>query len=355
MPRKSAVPPKESIQVIKKQYFETEPLSSWSAKVWKEMSALGGRWTSAACYTNVRNDRNSILSIARQEMGVIVLPKNDLNNNSNLLDSTVNTTKSDSNESNNNESYFKLPDDVEELDTFDLILTEQQWNEIKPDIKQNAKDNSKLKLKPGIWTNEIAISFFQQYRLPCAFIFKRATVTFQNDTIFTIKIIGLCKSKKCRNIFRGYAEKQIGVEGLTIKIKTRDTRTENHEVIKRPLNGQWRKKLQKDLKVEKSSVWRKRRAKDIMRPCEAEPPILPKDNILRQAYYEGINEKLGIQMNDCQDLIGIIEKMSLKAEYIGLIQDIGLRPFHVFYSTRAQLHAYKEYCRLNKIRNCNQF
>jgi len=122
--------------------------------------ALGGRWTFAACYTNVRNDRNSILSIARQEMGVIVLPKNDLNNNSNLLDSTVNTTKSDSNESDNDESYFTLTDDVEELGTFDLILTEQQWNEIKPDIKQNAKDNSKLKLKPGIWTNEIAISFF---------------------------------------------------------------------------------------------------------------------------------------------------------------------------------------------------
>jgi len=158
-------------------------------------------------------------------MGVIVLPKNDLcvNNNSNLLDSTVNTTKSDSNESDNDESYFTLTDDVEELDTFDLIFTEQQWNEIKPVIKQNAKDNSKLKLKPGIWTNEIAISFFQQYRFPCAFVFKRATVTFQNDTIFTIKIIGLCKSKKCRNIFWGYAEKQIGVEGLTIKIKTRDT------------------------------------------------------------------------------------------------------------------------------------
>jgi len=40
MLRKSAVPLKESIQVIKKfmQYFEIEPLPSWSAKVWKEMS-----------------------------------------------------------------------------------------------------------------------------------------------------------------------------------------------------------------------------------------------------------------------------------------------------------------------------
>lgn len=30
------------------------------------------------------------------------------------------------------------------------------------------------------------------------------------------------------------------------------------------------------------------------------------------------------------------------------IRDIGSFPFHVFYSTRAQLHAYEEYCRANK-------
>ncbi|KAM0732505.1 hypothetical protein ACS0PU_000666 [Formica fusca] len=74
MPRKIAVPPGESIQVVKKfmHHFETDPLLVWSAKVWKEMSiALGGKWSFAACYTNVRNDRNSILSIARREMGII--------------------------------------------------------------------------------------------------------------------------------------------------------------------------------------------------------------------------------------------------------------------------------------------
>lgn len=74
MPLKIAMPSEESIQVVKKfmHHFETDPLLAWSAKVWKEMSiALGGKWSFATCYINVRNDRNSILSIARWEMGII--------------------------------------------------------------------------------------------------------------------------------------------------------------------------------------------------------------------------------------------------------------------------------------------
>lgn len=40
---------------------------------------------------------------------------------------------------------------------------------------------------------------------------------------------------------------------MTIQITTRDTRTENHEIIKRPLNGKRRKEVQKELKNEGSS------------------------------------------------------------------------------------------------------
>ncbi|CAL1672431.1 unnamed protein product [Lasius platythorax] len=124
MPRKIVVPPEESIPVVKRfiKQFEMEPLPAWSAKVWKEMSvALGGKWSAAACYTNVRNDRNSILSIARREMGVFVPSKLDHNNNSSL-ESPMSTVQFDS-----DESYIDLS--IEEdrfLDTFYLVLTEEQ-------------------------------------------------------------------------------------------------------------------------------------------------------------------------------------------------------------------------------------
>lgn len=301
--------------------------------------ALGKKWSAVACYTNVRNDRNSILSIIRWKMGVFILPKLDQNNNSSIERSMMSCEKSDS-----DESYSELSNNENGLlDTFYLILTEEQWNDIKPDITES---NSKAKLKPGIWTNEIAISFFKQYRLPCAFVFKRAEVILSND-IYTIKITGSCKSKKCRNIFRGYAEKQIGVKGLKIQITTRDTRTENHEIVKRPLNGKRRKEVQKELKAEGSSEWRKRQAREIMWPNETEPPILPSGDVLQQAHKKGVNAELGIKENDGRDLVRTIEEMSLKPEYSGLIHDVGSLPFHVCYSTQAQF-AYKEYCRLNK-------
>ncbi|CAL1677453.1 unnamed protein product [Lasius platythorax] len=190
-------------------------------------------------------------------MGVIVLLKLDQNNNSSLEKSIISTRKSDS-----DESYSELNNNKTELDTFDLVLTEQWWNEIKPDIIEGS---SRVKLKPGTWTNEIAISFLQRYRLPCTFVSKRAEVILsQNDMIYTIKITGSCKSKKCCNIFRGYAQKQIGVEGLMIQITTRDTRTKNYEAVKGPLNGKRRREVQKKLKAEGSSEWRKRQARETM-------------------------------------------------------------------------------------------
>lgn len=75
---------------------------------------------------------------------------------------------------------------------------------------------------------------------------------------------------------------------------------------------------------------------------------MPNNDVLRQARNEGINAELGVSENDRRDLIRTIEEMSLKSEYAGLIHDVGSLPFHVCYSTQAQLYAYKEYCRLNK-------
>lgn len=133
------------------------------------------------------------------------------------------------------------------------------------------------------------------------------------------------------------------LDGLGIQITTRDTRNENHEAVKRRLNGKRRKEVQKELKTEGSSEWRKRQARK-MWPNETEPPILPSGNVLRQVHKRGVNEELGVKENDGRDLVRTIEEMSLKPEYIGLIHDVGSLPFHVCYSTQAQLHAYKEYC-----------
>jgi hypothetical protein len=220
MPRKAAVPPELAIQTIKNfmNYLKTDPLPAWSHKVWKDMSvALNNKWSFETCYINVYYNRNNILNIAREEMGIVV-PQN-INNSD--LEVSVNSNKS-SNSNASFESTFELKNNERKLDTFDLILTEEQWNEIIKSDTKASSERSKLNLKPGVWTNEISISFWQQFRLPCAFVFKKAwVIRSPDDTTYKIKIIGSCKSKVCGNTFRGNAEKQSDVEGLTIQIKTR--------------------------------------------------------------------------------------------------------------------------------------
>lgn len=75
---------------------------------------------------------------------------------------------------------------------------------------------------------------------------------------------------------------------------------------------------------------------------------MPNGDVLWQARKEGIDAELGIKKNDRRDIVQIIGEMSQNPEYAGLIHDVGLLPFHICYSTQAQLHAYKEYCRLNE-------
>lgn len=106
-------------------------------------------------------DRNSILSTTRKEMSIVVPFKLDQNNNFSFEESIISNRKSDSDASF--ESSFELKNNEKKLDTFDLILTKQQWEEMKPDIiKPDIKASSgrpKLKLKLGTWTNEISILF----------------------------------------------------------------------------------------------------------------------------------------------------------------------------------------------------
>lgn len=264
--------------------------------------ALGGKWNFATCYTNVRNDRNSILSTARREMGVIIRHKVSQVNNSSLEESTKDTDNDVSYSALNN--YDGLNMGHKQLEKFHLVLNEKQWNDIKPDITDINGGRLRTKLKAGVWTNELAILFLQTYRLPCAFAFKRAEVTLsQNDAIYIIKIAGSCKSKICGNIFHGYAEKTIDTEGQTIEITTRDTRSQNHENVKLPLNGKRRKDVQKVLAAEGSSKWRKRQSRETMQPGETEPPTLPNSYVVRQACQDGINAELGVETKDGRDLI----------------------------------------------------
>lgn len=81
-----------------------------------------------------------------------------------------------------------------------------------------------------------------------------------------------------------------------------------------------------------------------MKDGDIVPPFIPNDAVLRNAKKERNNAYLNVQQEDGRDVIRTIENFSLTEEYAGLIHAIGSRPFFVFYSSPAEMNAYKEYC-----------
>lgn len=147
-----------------------------------------------------------------------------------------------------------------------MVLTEEQWNLIKPMDEANQP-----KLQPGIWTNIIAFALWTQFRMPCAFIFKKAKICkAQNEQSYFINFIGSCKSKKCNNTIKGMGEKKLNEEGITFAIETRDTRGDKHEIVKRPFNGKRRQEAFHVLKTEGSEKYRRHEAWQLMLPSDIE-------------------------------------------------------------------------------------
>lgn len=169
-----------------------------------------------------------------------------------------------------------------------------------------------------------------------------------DESLYSLKIQGSCKSKICGNKIDIYGEKHINDNGLHLQVKTCDVRNIFHETVTRPLNGKLRSKVQDDLKAKGCKNWQKEQAQLYMKDGDIVPPFIPNDAVLRNAKKEKNNADLNVQQEDGRDIIRTIENFSLTEEYAGLIHAIGSRPFFIFYSSPAEMNAYKEYCLIKR-------
>lgn len=278
-----------------------------------------------------------------------------------LLDTTAikdNSISSESDDStwlpdeNRNRKKVNVNQVPVEATELDLVLTEREWNTIKQDgTVMYGKRETEI-LQPKVWTNVISIAFWKQHKTRCAFAFKRAHVKYdpENDSN-VVKIYGKCMSAACGNKFRGHGEKVKDIDGIIIHVDTRDTRLESHEDIKRPFNGDRRKREGQNMIHEGCSGWSKRQAREIMSDDDIAPADLPNADVQREAKKQAIHANLNVQPGDSRDLIRTIENISTDTEYVDLIQAVGSMPFYVFYSTPAQLDAYKKYLSVNKAKS----
>lgn len=169
MPRVAMVSVDEAVQILIKfvDHFKDAHFPPFSSPVWKLMSnACDNKWSPALVYTNIVQNRRQIVTIMRDKLG-IVLDTNyntpDISLNDPKLDLTIRPSVSDENDPD----YKTSP-------TFVLILDNEIWQYVGPVLQQY--ERSYQILEPHVWTDLLFDEFFKQFRLPCAFIFKRAKI-----------------------------------------------------------------------------------------------------------------------------------------------------------------------------------
>lgn len=254
------------------------------------------------------------------------------------------------------ESYHgdETADFATDVDTFSLILSPTEWEQIKPD--QTSKHQQK-RLKSRVWPNVITKAFWNMYKFPCAFLGKWSYIRMDNkdendfvnsSSSFYLKFKGLCKSKKCGNRIVGVANEKPDNGKLHLIIKTRDTRNDYHKEVKRPLNGPERKIIGQQLKRKIVARHQQKLLAEHMECGENEPPWVQQCYICRQAKMEHNKEELGINPHVKMDMITSIRNMLQDIQYDNAIREIRAKKFYVFYCSPEQIFVEKEYCRIKK-------
>ena len=142
---KAAVSKESAIAVVEQyiHYFQTNKFPTRGSEVWVQMSeALNKKWSPLSVYTNVREDRRSILSIARLDKNIVV------NETENI---TINDSFSDSEELNSCHEY-EYPEEAVGLDTFEIYITREEWQQLVETSTQYGERRYNI-MHRNVWTD----------------------------------------------------------------------------------------------------------------------------------------------------------------------------------------------------------
>lgn len=128
-----------------------------------------------------------------------------------------------------------VSDNDDECEDFHVTITREQWNLMKHDKPFIYKGRKYYGFEPGVWTNIVSFAFWEQYRLKCAFVFKRGKINGSNNYAV---MNGRCIDRSCLNSVCGIIKDRPLDDGpVVITMRCRDTRYSKHADVKRPLNG----------------------------------------------------------------------------------------------------------------------
>lgn len=256
----------------------------------------------------------------------------------------------DVNESNEDPTFIEnehtnLLFDSKTTTTFRLNIPYNKYLQIKPSLvnyKNKGKKRSYAVLKPNSWTDVINDAFLAKYKLSCNFIFKRNKVAVNTfDSQFFLTFNAKCKDKGCP-LFGWSKNKPEKGHPLKINIQAMDTRGQELEhTSKRPLKGEKRIIIGKDLSYDLSCNWRRNNVSN-MEFGQFSPPNLYNIEVLRKTKQEYKDKLLNIT-EKCH-IISLVE-LKHNSQFAGSIHYICVVPFIVHYWSTHQLIIYKD---LNK-------
>lgn len=345
MPRAALLSVDEAVQLLMEyaDHFQTANLPAYSSQVWKDMSnGCHGKWTPNNVYVNVTQDRRQILTKMREKLKINVTVDENHSNRTNITDTSAECSRLNiSITSDDDPDYKKKPD-------FVLLLESECRASLGPISCEY--ERTYVILEPNFWTDVIFDEFHKQFRLPCAYSFKRAKIHPSTLSEYYLRMEGRCKDTDCGNRFIGFIDKMIIEKAdVEVNIYTNDTsQNKNHKLVKRTLKGRKCKRVAQEVIDKGVTGWRKERTRKNMQLGDVEPPNLYNADTLRQAKREKLDDDFGVTKEDARDVVKALDNMKHNPIYGNSIKDTGSDRFFVFYGLSVQTHIYKEYIRLRR-------
>ena len=353
MPRKAKISVKQAIDAIKKfkDYLQDGVLPKYSSDFYKDLSKeVRGEWTPKDFYNSLRENRRDLCMRVFKELEITFDEKKEavpINENFDVSHSSNESLENFGQHSDNDQIFSLNMSHSENSNIFDLLISNELYQQMKPTTRQY-KDRNTIVLEPGVWADIVNDEFWRQFRLPCAYSFKKASVSLTEGNVF-LSIKGQCKSKQCQSPFVAVAEREpCNGQDLLLRVKTYDTSQSVHETIKRQLRNYKRRVVGEQTVTEGASNMRRILAKNNLVLGDIEAPIVYKLDTLRKLKQETTDRKLGMTAEDAQHPVLALQTKKYTPPYVGGIHEIGLDPFYVTYYLPQQMHTYKEYCRLLK-------
>ncbi|CAL1677483.1 unnamed protein product [Lasius platythorax] len=284
----------------------------------------GSHITPKHIYTIFKNDRSGMYSAVLKAFGI---DKIAIYDNSN--DSTFNMTD------NTSDNIFETSKNLK------LLISEEKWAQIKP-TRQTCGRNKRryMALQPGKWTNIIANKIWEQTKLACAFMFKRAKVNINSDAKYYARFKGTCNECGAHLVGVLY-NKPMKTNDAIFECTLAGFCTKVVHKKKRPLKGFLLEKIATELLDgnKSANVWRNEEAKKLMSFGDDIPPTLYNLTVLRKAKQEKSDKRLQLQSNT--DLLHNLN-IAKCTRFLRTIHNIGLNPFYCMYWSLEQLLMYKK-------------